>query len=141
MYKNIKRSSYQLNWNSHRRVWSVRLNGLVVDSVKEGCLIKATFKHPKSGRGRSRRPSIYSSQPDWYPDIGICGNYKTQLPVKYIHGSSKWYVYESCGQPNTPILEFRAVFLTPEGNVFINPMLGEYELKVHLGIAEGEKLF
>jgi len=153
MYKTSGRSNYQINWNSHRKIWTIRVNGKVVDSAEEGVLIKATFKHPKSGKGRARRPSIYSRQTDWYPDVGICGDYKTQLPVRYIHGLSKWYVYESNGQPDTPvfnfmsifltkhILEYRAVFVTKSGDIFINPMLSEAELKEHLGVPETESLF
>lgn len=139
--KPIRRGSYRLDWNQHKKMWMVRLYGKIVDSVNEGILLKATFKQPKSGTKRARRPSIHAGQRDWYPDATLCGNYKTMIPVKYIHGSSKWYSCENSGQPNTPILEYRAVFITPQGEVYINPMLDEGELRSHLGVSDDTKLW
>ena len=123
MNKPLNRGGYQVQWNKHEKNWSVRHKGKVVDRVSQGVLLKATFKHPKSGRSRARRPAIYCKKSDWFPDMGSVGDYKTTLPVRYHHGLSKWQVHFSSTEVK-PVLKYEVVFITPSGDININPTLG-----------------
>jgi hypothetical protein len=133
-HNSSRRGNFHINWNSYKSMWSVTLHGKVVDHVSQGILVNASFKHPRGGKNRPRRPSVHSSQTDWHPDVGACGSYKTMIPVQYHRGSSGWFAHygENSTYTTAPILEYRAAFLTPEGEVHINPGVSDEDIDNHI---------